>query len=305
MHIFWKEAVFTVKIDNKYKGIICIICSAFCFALMNILVRLSGDLPSLQKSFFRNFVAFIFAAAIMMKQGIPFKIEKGDLKVLILRAALGTVGIWCNFYAVDNMMVADASMLNKLSPFFVIIFSFFILKEKVKPVQIMCVIMAFVGMLFIIKPGFAGVQILPALVGTLGGITAGAAYTLVRLLSSRGVKGPLIVAFFSGFSCLAVTPFIIFDYHPMTAAQLMLLLGAGLAAAGGQFGITAAYSFAPAREISIYDYSQIIFATIFAFFILGETPDGYSFIGYAVICAASIWMFVYNNRKSNVEAAAK
>lgn len=67
---------------------------------------------------------------------------------------------------------------------------------------------------------------------------------------------------FSGFSSLVTLPLMIMDFEPMTAAQLMFLILAGLAATGGQFGITLAYTFAPAREISVYDYSQIIFATI-------------------------------------------
>ena len=76
-----------------------------------------------------------------------------------------------------------------------------------------------------------------------------------------------------------------------------MLLGAGLGATGGQFGITAAYCHAPAREISIYDYSQIIFVTLLGFLFLGEVPDIYSFIGYILICSMAVLMFLYNNNK--------
>ena len=70
-----------------------------------------------------------------------------------------------------------------------------------------------------------------------------------------------------------------------------------LAAAGGQFGITAAYYHAPAKEISIYDYSQIIFSTILGFFLFGQVPDRYSVLGYVIICAMALWMFVYNKNR--------
>ena len=83
-------------------------------------------------------------------------------------------------------------------------------------------------------------------------------------------------------------PFLIFDYHPMSLAQLAILLLAGLAAAGGQFAITAAYSYAPAREISVYDYSQIIFAAVIGFFVFGQIPDLLSGIGYVVIIGMAI-----------------
>ena len=116
--------------NSRYKGIFFITLSALSFAFMNAFVRLSGDLPSVQKSFFRNLVAFFIALIMIIRSKDGFKIEKGNLKYMILRATFGTVGILCNFYAVDHLVLSDASMLNKMSPFFVIIFSFLLLKEK-------------------------------------------------------------------------------------------------------------------------------------------------------------------------------
>ena len=220
--------------NKKYKGILYIVVSAFCFALMNLFVRMAGDLPSIQKSFFRNFVAAIFACVILLKENIPFRCKRENLIYLVLRAVFGTVGILCNFYAIDHLVLADASMLNKMSPFFAVIFSFLILKEKVTVPQALFVAGAFLGSLFVIKPTFANMNLFPSVLGLLGGIGAGAAYTMVRKLGERGEKGPFIVFFFSAFSCLATLPWLIFDYHPMSAAQLITLLLAGLAAAGGQ-----------------------------------------------------------------------
>ncbi|MGI6071269.1 MAG: DMT family transporter [Blautia sp.] len=283
--------------NKKYKGIVYIIISAFCFMLMNIFVRLSGDLPSIQKSFFRNFVAFLFAMVLMAKKKVWFSGNKENLKYLVCRSFFGTIGILCNFYAVDHLLLADASMLNKMSPFFAVVFSYFILKEKVKPLQALAVAGAFLGSLFIIKPTVVGMEMLPALIGLLGGMGAGLAYTFVRLLGERGEKGPFIVWFFSGFSCLVTLPFLIFQYHPMTAGQTGILLLAGLSAAGGQFAITAAYCYAPAREISVYDYTQILFSAIFGFFLFGQVPDALSFVGYFCILAMAVLMFLYNNGK--------
>lgn len=282
---------------KQYKGILCIILSAFCFALMNMFVHLSGDLPSVQKSFFRNFVAAIFACAILVKDRAPFHCKKENFKYLLMRAAFGTIGILCNFYAVDQLVLADASMLNKMSPFFAVLFSLFILKEKVTIPQALIVLGAFGGSLFVIKPTVANMDLIPSLIGLLGGIMAGAAYTMVRKLGENGEKGPFIVFFFSAFSCVVTLPWLIFDYHPMTPAQIGILLLAGLSAAGGQFSITAAYCYAPAREISVYDYSQIIFSAVFGFIIFGQIPDALSWLGYGIICVMAVLMFVYNHRR--------
>lgn len=274
----------------------CIIISAFCFAIMNTFVRLAGDLPSIQKSFFRNFVALIFSAAMLLRTEEKFSFDRKNLPYLLLRAFFGTVGILGNFYAIDHLVLADASMLNKLSPFFAILFSYFILREKTSPGQAIAVVIAFIGALFIIKP--TGVSFNAAsLVGVMGGMGAGIAYTMVRLLSKRGERGPFIVFFFSAFSCAATLPFLIFDFHPMEWWQLLCLLGAGLAATGGQFSITAAYSFAPAKEISVFDYTQIIFAAALGFIFFGELPDGYSLIGYVIIIAVSVRMFLAGRKQ--------
>lgn len=290
-----------MKTAEKYKGVIYIILSAFCFALMNTFVRLSGDLPSLQKSFFRNLVALVFAAVLLLKNRKDFHFNKRNLPLLTLRAFFGTVGILCNFYAIDHLVLADASMLNKMSPFFVVIFSFLFLKERINKVQTTAVIIAFLGSLLIIKPSFSNAELLPALMGFIGGMCAGAAYTAVRRLGQKGENGSFVVFFFSAFSCAVTLPFLIFQYSEMSWLQLVYLLCAGLAAAGGQFSITAAYFHAPAKEISVYDYSQIVFAALIGFVVFGQIPDVYSFIGYAVICAMAVAMFIYNNRKTNAE----
>lgn len=278
-------------VSNKNKGIILIICSAFCFAIMNLCVKLSGDLPSVEKSFFRNFAALFFAAAILVKNKTGLKSAKGNWGFLLIRSAFGTAGILANFYAIDHIILADASMLNKLSPFFAIVFSALFLKEKIKPWQMLVVSGAFAGSLFIIKPVLQIQRVFPYIIGFAGGMSAGAAYTAVRHLGSRGVNGSVTVFVFSSFSCLFCLPFTVLSFVPFSATQLLTLLGAGIAATGGQFCITYAYTFAPAREISVYDYSQIIFAAILGFCVLGQVPDALSFAGYVIICAMGVINF--------------
>ncbi len=283
---------------SRQKAILYIISAAFFFSLMNTFVRLAGDIPSIQKSFFRNLIAFIFAFLIMRKENVSIKPRKDALGGLMVRSVCGTVGILCNFYAVDHLVIADASMLNKLSPFFAIIFSLLFLKEKVSLMQWMLVIGAFAGSLLIIKPSFSNADMFPAIIGFIGGMGAGAAYTAVRKLSGMGVKGTYVVFFFSGFSCLVTLPSLIFDYHAMTLIQLLYLILAGCSAAAAQFSITAAYFNAPAKEISVYDYSQVIFSAIIGMIVFGQMPDIFSIAGYIIICAMAVIMFIRSKKAS-------
>jgi drug/metabolite transporter (DMT)-like permease len=285
-----------MNISPRTKAVLCILISALGFSMMNLFVRLAGDLPSPEKAFFRNLVSLVVAAILLRRSKDPsLKWGKGNLPYLLIRAAAGTAGILCNFYAVDHLLLANASMLNKMSPFFVLLFSYLLLKEKLTPTQVGVVLVAFGGSLLIVKPVLSNLELIPSLLGLLGGLGAGLAYTMVRKLGLRGERGTYIVFFFSAFSCVVLVPYLLGNFVPMTAQQLCMLLLAGTSATVGQFGITAAYTHAPAREVSVFDYSQVIFSAILGFFVFGDVPDGLSVGGYVLIIGAAVVMFLYNN----------
>jgi drug/metabolite transporter (DMT)-like permease len=279
--------------SNRIKGILLIILSAFGFAMMSAFVKLSGDLPSIQKAFFRNIVSFIISLGMIIYHNESFFGKKENQKLLIMRSTLGTLGVILNFYAIDHLILSDANMLNKLSPFFVILFCAIFLKEKLQIMHIAIITVGFLGSLLIIKPAF-NVDILPYIIGLLSAIFAGAAYTCVRAIGNRE-KHYTIVFYFSFFSVVTIFPFMIASYTPITWLQFTYLILAGVFATIGQFGITLAYKYAPAREISIFDYSNIIFSAIISMVIFNQLPDLLSFLGYIVIFSASLYMFMYNN----------
>ena len=86
----------------------------------------------------------------------------------------------------------------------------------------------------------------------------------------------------------------------MSLIQLMYLILAGVFASLGQFGVTLAYKYAPAKEISIFDYSNIIFSAILSIFMFGVYPYGLSVVGYFIIFAAALYMFFYNKKQDKL-----
>ena len=239
------------KISQRTKGIVCILFAAFGFSMMTVFVRLAGDVPTAEKAFFRNFVAMLLVSVLLAVKRVPLKPRPGDWPLLAGRAVFGTIGMLLNFYAVDRLVLADANMLNKLSPFFAIIFSVFLLKERPTAVQIAGVFTALLGSALIIKPGFEGAPFVPSMAGFISGATAGLAYTFVRKLGTRGENSLRIVFYFSLFSTLLTLPFFMLSPVRLTDHQLLMLLLCGASACIGQFGITCAYLCAPAKEISV------------------------------------------------------
>ena len=276
---------------------------------MGMFVRLADDfggaVSPFQKSFFRNIVAVAVAGVLFLRAcgraaARPSRSERGRVALprdrtgwaaLVWRSIFGTIGIFGNFYALSHIPLGDACMLNKLSPFAAVVASWILLSERVTARQGVAVAIAFVGAMFVVKPGFAlAGETTAALAGLVGGVSAGLAYTCVRRLGILKVEPSFIVLFFSAFSTFATLPFLIFDYHPMTGAQVAILFGAGVTATIGQFGITAAYRFARPREIAVYDYANVAFAAMLGFLVFGQVPDAFSWLGIAIIVAMGVWM---------------
>lgn len=258
---------------------------------MSFFVRMAGEIPTVQKAVFRNAVAAIVALILLLHSKEPINIGRKNIPALLLRSVFGTMGILFNFYAIDHLYISDANILNKLSPFFAIIVSYVILKEKAKKKEWLAVGIAFIGAVFVIKPSFHS-EIFPSLIGLLGGFCAGTAYTFVRKLGQNGVNKAAVVFVFSAFSCLSLLPIAASGWVKLSTDRILLLLLAGLSATGGQFAVTHAYSKAPAKEISVFDYSQVVFAAVLGFVFFGQTPDFLSVTGYIIIIGMAAYRLI-------------
>ncbi len=289
--------------SNKTKGIIAIIISAFGFALMALFVRLCDDygaaVSSFEKSFFRNAIALLLAIVVFLRtpaHGLhahafqPTTPRRKAWLLLFARSLFGSVGIFGNFYALSKIPIGEAMTLNKTAPFFAVLFAGIFLGERVNRRQVLALALAFTGAILVMKPGFGADEPFAACCALAGGLGAGIAYTCVHELGRLGVGSALIIVIFSAFSCLCAVPFIIVDFTPLTLAQLLILLGAGVGAAIGQFGVTTAYRLAEPRSVAVYDYTNIIFTSLFGYFFFAQTPDALSILGFGLIIFAALSM---------------
>ena len=291
---------------NIKKGIFYVIISALGFSLMNFFVVKAGDLPTFQKALFRNGGAMIVSLFLFIKSGDTPDTKSSDLGILLMRAVFGSIGLFCNFYALDHLVLSDASILNKLAPFFTLILSALFLKEKTNWKQFLFVSLAFVGMLFVVRPEMHfSESMVASVVGVIGGFGAGTAYACVRALGKRGMPSSEIVFGFSLVSTIVAIPFVIIDHAPMSSLQIFYLSMASVSATIGQFGITLAYKEAPSKEISIFEYFTVVFSALWGILFLGQIPYWTSIIGYAIIFVSAYLLFLYNKKTSRGESTEK
>ncbi|SMB87681.1 EamA-like transporter family protein [Pasteurella testudinis DSM 23072] len=287
---------------NLGKGVLAMLISALGFTVMAVCVKLAGDLPVVEKAIFRNAIAALLSGYLVWRNRTLFFGRRKNRKALLLRSIFGLLGVLLGFYSIDHLLLSDADMIMKLSPFILIGLSAVFLQENVSVRQIALCILAFIGVLLIIRPGLSsGTQqtaLFPYLIAIGGAVFAAAAYLMLRVLAlSTTPESPYtIVFFFSFFSTIALIPPLIWQFEPMSFTQFGYLLLSGVMATVGQFGITLAYRYASAKEVSIYSYASVIFAALFGITLFGQLPDLLNWLGYLLIFISGYLMFLLNRK---------
>lgn len=277
---------------DKKKGIMWMIISVIGFTFMSIIIKYLPNIPIYEKVFFRNSVSCIAASYFLIKSKNSFFVKKENIPFIFGRSLFGFLGVIANFYAIEHLTIADANMLNKLSPVFVTICAYFFLKEKVDKKQIIGIIFMLIATIFVVKPSLS-FDILPSLVGLSGAILAGFSYTILRYLNDK-VVSEIIVFYFSISSVITAIPLMLPTYVKPSLSEFILLLGIGLSASIGQFGLTYAYKYAPAAEVSIYNYTIILTGIVAGYIFFREIPDMLSLIGGSIIILTAIFLYKHN-----------
>lgn len=261
---------------DRNKGILYMLSSSLFFALMAAAVKFSGDIPTMEKVFFRNIIGFLFSGYRIFKMGESFK--GNNTRYLSYRGILGFLGVLLYFYAIDHLPLADAVVLNQLNPFFVILLAALFLGEKIKKLQIPAIVSALMGVLFIAQPQF-DYAFLPAALGIASSIFAASAYTMIRHLRLTDTPN-LIVFYFTGISTIITIPFItVGDFIIPNTITFLSLLSVGIFSTAAQYLMTIAYRYAEAGDLSIYSYGNTVFSILIGILLWGEVPNLMSSIG--------------------------
>lgn len=280
--------------DKSNMGILMMIIATICFSLMVAMVKYLGHLPVMEIIFFRNIPIMLIVPLILKNKKISF--WGNNKPLLLLRSLLSGFAAITYFYTIKVMILTDAVTIKQLSPFFIILLASIFLGEKIDFRKITIFILAFLGALSVVKPGFR-LDIFPAMIGIFSAIlTAGAHVALRRLGSTDHIL--VIVNYFGyiiGLTALGILlwqgNFIIPD-----ALSLFVLLLLGLVGLGAQFALTKAYQMAPTNLVSFYLYLQIIFGALLGVLFFKEIPDLFTILGATLIIISG-----YFNYKLKIE----
>lgn len=284
-----------MRFSEKQKGVFLMLLSALSFSAMQAAVSMSDiSIGTMEQVFFRNSISFIIALVLIKRNNSSFFGSKEDQPALFWRSFLGFLGVVFGFYAVRNANQVDVTILNKLSPFFTTLLSVIFLKEKLAKIQVPALIIAFSGAFIVIGPSFDS-NFFPLFLAFLSAVSSGITYTLLRYFKGR-VDGLTVIMHFSTFSMIASLPFILGNLKMPSPHEFLLLLLIGVFGSLGQIAITYSYRLAPASEVSIYNYSGIIFSMLFGYYLLNQNITIYSVAGGILVILASFLVYFFGNK---------
>jgi len=250
-------------------------------ALIAVMVKRVRHLPLMEVMLFRSIPTMIIVPIILKKMNIS--LFGNNKPILLFRSLVGTFATLMVFYTFTVMTLTDATTIQLLRPFFIFFFAGIFLKEKLYFRQIPFLLFAFLGGLLAIKPGLR-IDIFPAMVALLAAISMATTHVTLRQLRLTDHHLVIVnyVASISGLISLMILLFQKSFIIPNLSDFFILIL-LGLFVLVTQFALTKAYQLAPANLISLYTYSQIIFAMILGLLFFKEIPDIFSTSGASFI----------------------
>ncbi len=268
------------------QGAALLALSALLFSLMGVGIReVSVSVNNESVVFLRNLVGVLFFLPLILFKGLrPLKTTR--LKSHLLRTTYGLAAMYCFFYAIAHLPLADAMLFTYSAPLFTPLIAWWWLKEPLSKRMLLTTVVGLSGVLLVAKPSAALLDS-HALIGLTASVMAAFAFVSIREMSDTE-PAYRIVFYFSLFSALLSAIPLTWAWQPINEYDLWLLLVIGLLATSSQIIMSKAYSLASPGLIGPFAYLAIVFAGLIAWLRWGETPDVTSLIGAALIFSASL-----------------
>jgi drug/metabolite transporter (DMT)-like permease len=276
------------------EGAKAMLVSSFSFSLMNIFVKQLSHLPAMEIVFFRCVVSAV--VCLISLHGVNVNLLGNNRLFLFLRGASGTTALFCFFITIQNVPLASGVTLSYISPIFTAILAIFVLNEKVRGLQWLFYLISFAGV-FVIKGFDTNFPTLYFLTGLSAAFFSGLAYNLVRSL--KETEHPLVIVFqFQVVGIIAGFIYVLFDWQMPTGWDWAYLAGTGILTQIGQVYLTKALQSEAVGQVSIINYTGVLYAIFFGWLIFGETLTTQILIGISLVIGGVVLSIFYNKKRA-------
>lgn len=272
--------------QNLLLGALMIVASELLFASMGAAVKAvaATGMPTEMTVFMRNLFGLLVLLPLLVRGG-PASLRTEVLRLHVLRAGAGLAAMYCFFYALGNLPLAEGMLLKMTAPIFMPLIAWLWLSESLRPLTLFAVVLGFLGVYFVLSPG--GEFNLVALIGLLGGAFAALAKSTVRRLG-RSEPNLRVVFYFSLVGLLVSAIPLGWAWQAPTVHQWQWLFAIGLLGTLGQLLLTRGYAIAPSGRVSPFTYFSVVFGAGYGYLFWGELPTDTFVLGALFIALAGI-----------------
>jgi drug/metabolite transporter (DMT)-like permease len=264
------------------EGVKYMLISTLCFTFMQGLIKyLPQDrIPTIEQTFFRSVITAVFCIFFMVKNRISFRVK--NPKMIVTRSLLGSISMFAFFYILPRMPLGSSVTIKYLSPVFTALFAIVLLKEAIKPLQWLYILMAFMGV--VLLKGFDNrIALVDLGIGLISAVTAGLLYIILRKMGDD--DPPIVVVFyFMAIACFISAVFMMPYWVTPDLNDSLVFLGVGYSGYVAQIYMTKAFQQKEdANYLAQFKYLEAVFAIITGFLWFGETYTFMSFLGIVLI----------------------
>lgn len=272
--------------QDLVRGAAYMLASALLFSAMSALVKVvSASLPNEMVVFFRSTMGLVFLLPWVWRHGWHHLKTRHPGQHLV-RAASGLAAMYCYFYAIAHLPLAEATLLNYSTPLFIPFIAAAWLGEPVAGRVAVAITVGFAGIALILKPGMH-LFTPDSLVGLAAGVLAAVAMVGIRRMH-RSETPFRIVFYFTLLSTLGSAVPLAWSWRMPQPELWLLLVAMGALASMAQIALTRAYTCAPASQVGPFSYATVVFAALWGAWLWGEIVDGLTALGAALVCTAGV-----------------
>ncbi len=286
--------------DNIILGMSAGLAAFFMLAVMNVFAKLlSETYHVIEIAFYRNLIAtlpFLFMIFILNKREI-MEINSRK-KGVIARAVIGTVSLITTFAAFAAMPMADTTAFLFTASLLIPILGFFFLGEKVGIYRWGAVLIGFIGVLVMLSPS-GEINMIGVALALSAATMHAVLQTILRYLGKTEKPETITFYFVLIGTFVAAVPLPFVASMP-TIAELPLFIAVGFSGLAAQYLLSIAFGNAPAAVVTVFNYSGIIWATIFGWMIWSDWPAHTIWIGGGIVIASNIFIIWRESQKGKV-----
>ncbi len=294
------ETASTAGADAPGRGIVLMLTAVFVFSVQDAVVKwLTADYPVMQVMFFRGVFGMIPCAVIVWRAGGWAKTRTRRLGAHLWRGGTILAALITFYLAISRMPLADVVAIAFSAPLFMTALSVPLLGERVGARRWAAVLVGFVGIVIIVRPG-AGVLGPAALLALASSVLFAVGMTVTRRLS-RSESSATILLYFTLLNIVVGSAFMPFQWVTPPAADALLLASVGLTGSIGAYLMFEAFRLTPVAVVAPFEFSALIWATLFGYLVWHEVPGPAVLWGAAVVVASNLYI-VHREARRKVAA---